>query len=295
MSYDLFFRVPAGRPPISVGDFNAYFGNRRHYQLQQSQAWYSNEATGVYFSFNLTEGEEDSELAPGTADANVAFNLNFYRPHIFGLEAEPEVRAFVNHFKLLVSDPQTEGVGDGPYSTEGFFRGWNHGNEFGCRAVAGQQGDQETPVTLPTADLERYWRWNYGVEAYQQALGESIFVAKIIFLLHEGAARSLAVWPDGIPIALPDVDLVMLGRDELAPRSPLGKKQTEKALVPRSELVSLLRLGIRKETPAPHTVLDYDERPAPVTDFFKSFRASNAPLQGVGVDKILNREILRSR
>ena len=43
----------------------------------------------------------------------VTFCLNFYRPHIFGLEAELEVRAFVKALNLFVSDPHIGGMGEG--------------------------------------------------------------------------------------------------------------------------------------------------------------------------------------
>ncbi|MFM0009145.1 MULTISPECIES: hypothetical protein [Paraburkholderia] len=47
--------------------------------------------------------------------------MNYFRPHDFGLEAEPEVRFFINRFEPQVQDPQKDGMGNGPYSTKGLL------------------------------------------------------------------------------------------------------------------------------------------------------------------------------
>lgn len=128
MSYDLFFI----EPEITQEQFETYFSGRYHYKVENNQAWYENEDTGVYFCFDYSnEPEEDPEVP----NASVAFNLNFYRPHFFALEAEPEVQRFVSYFGFKIHDPQTHGMGDGPYSRDGFITGWNYGNEFGYRAI----------------------------------------------------------------------------------------------------------------------------------------------------------------
>ena len=124
MSYDLFFV----EPKVTLEQFSEYFSDRKRYRVENAQAWYENEDTGVYFSFDYSNEREEDPDAP---DGNVAFNMNFFRPHYFALEAEPEVQSIVNHFGFRVFDPQTHGMDDGPYSSDGFFAGWNHGNRFG--------------------------------------------------------------------------------------------------------------------------------------------------------------------
>jgi hypothetical protein len=106
VSYDLFFRSnPAGKP-INENTFREYFFNRPHYQIEnRTQAWYSNEDTGVYFAFELSGPAEEQDGEPRDA----SFNLNYYRPHIFGMEAEPEVSGFVATFEPVIMDPQMEG------------------------------------------------------------------------------------------------------------------------------------------------------------------------------------------
>ena len=57
MSYDLYFKARDGAN-IDEKQFLNYFQQQRHYQIQDSQAWYVNEATGVDFCFTLTPLEE---------------------------------------------------------------------------------------------------------------------------------------------------------------------------------------------------------------------------------------------
>ncbi|MDD5260259.1 MAG: hypothetical protein PHD76_00260 [Methylacidiphilales bacterium] len=131
MSYDLYFTSPK----ISREEFTSYFRSRSSYEVSDQQALYQNQDTGVYFSFDYTESEPVDE---GAIKSSAAFNLNFYRPHFFALEAVDEVTAFVEHFKFLIHDPQNDGMENGPYSPEVFLKGWNHGNEFGYAAVLQQ-------------------------------------------------------------------------------------------------------------------------------------------------------------
>ena len=102
MSHDLFFLTR--RPqPVSLDAFQSYFASRPHYTLQgndASQALYENDDTGVYFSFDYSadgsgvDEAVDPDLGSlGWSGTGMSFNLNYWRPHIFGLEAEPEVGA----------------------------------------------------------------------------------------------------------------------------------------------------------------------------------------------------------
>src|SRR5436190_13882956 len=112
MSYDLFFTSAQ----ISQEDFRSYFQKRPAYELHGNQAAYQNKETGVYFSF------EYGDTPPGFKYL-ASFNINYYRPHYFILEAEPEVSRFVERFGFEVHDPQTDGMGDGPYTPEGLLNG----------------------------------------------------------------------------------------------------------------------------------------------------------------------------
>src|SRR5262245_29767647 len=147
MSYDLYFKSRSGEPSVSAEDFASFFRARPNYEVSEQQAIYQNEATGVYFIFDIGD-EESEEEEPGLLP--LSFNLNYLRPHIFGLEAELELSTLVKQFDLLVSDAQIDGMNEGEYSADGFLRGWNTGNEFGYQSILSQSPDHQ-PMTLPTA------------------------------------------------------------------------------------------------------------------------------------------------
>lgn len=281
MSYDLGFRVPKGRGPISSKDFLKYFKGRPNYEINEGQAFYTNEDTGVYFSFEQGEGEENG-------DAGVLFNMNYFRPHVFGLEAEPELAAFVKQFQLTVNDPQVDGMDQGPYSARGFLKGWNAGNQFACKSI----GKDGKPPTLPTSEIERIWRWNAGKEKLQLKMGEDVFVSKIMLLNHQGKAKTFVVWPDGIPIAMPDTELVVLMRDELAPKKLKKAAEPEHTVLPRTALAPVMRLSKRVDQPLPHTLFRYTDRPGEIAAFFKGLKADAGELEGLSNDTVLNQELL---
>jgi hypothetical protein len=213
MSYDLFFRSRSPAKSISRPDFVRYFGGRKFWEVKGAQAWYSNEDSGVYFSFDYAESDDDRadrSLLP------VSFNLNYFRPHPFGLEAEPEVAAFVAQFDLTVSDPQTSGMGDGEYSRDGFLRAWNAGNAFGYAAMVSHNARQEFLI-LSSARIEASWSWNFSRERRQNEIGDTAFVPRILFFDARGSVRTGVAWP-GMPILLPAVDIVIVPRQQLEPR-----------------------------------------------------------------------------
>lgn len=314
MSYDLFFLVPKSREPISAEAFEDYFANRKGFEVKNDQAWYRNENTGVYFVFDYGEPELDDEISDEFDDgfdddaehveddlhsANVMFNLNYFRPHIFGLEAEPEVSQFVAHFDLQVDDPQTSGMGRGDYSPNGFLEGWNAGNAFGFTAIiANMQKEGMQPLaelhTLPTDEIERHWRWNYYSDQLQDSLGEEVFVPHVVFVLSDGKLQSAVVWGDAIPITLPNTDLILMVRDELAPKRGFFRRKAQDFCIAQtaSALKQLKDFEYRTDHDEPYHLLRYDNPPADVLQFFENAEADTSEKQVVAIDQILNREAI---
>jgi hypothetical protein len=292
MSYDLFFRMPSGMSSLSQAEFEPYFRGRRNYTLEGARALYRNDNTGVYFTFEF--GAQDADSDGQQTMAPVVFNLNYFRPHIFGLEADPEVAAFVGHFSLSVMDPQTSGMGSGAYSREGFLRGWNEGNEMGYRSSLLGGGDRGLK-TLPTDKIEACWRWNFAKDNLQKAVGDQVLVPRVEMLAVGGEIRPGVVWPDAVPILLPEVDLVAVHRNELAPRSLIIGKKRDTRLVPWERLAPLLA-GFRKGTMGLKChKLDYATRPQPVEDFVRKIDTPPSKVESVPVDQVLNREMVEPR
>jgi hypothetical protein len=200
VSYDLYI-TPKKFDAAAILD---WFGWRDHYEASEAQARYSNNDSGVYFSFDIHD-----DPAPDEREAQrspyIAFNLNYARPHTFGLEAEPELAAFLKAFDSRIEDPQLEGMGEGPYSREGFLRSWNAGNRFGFEA-AGSHDGSPPPWPADPGIIEAIWKWNYGRAALQKAAGDQIFVPRISWFLPAGADAPVAActWTERVPTMIPE-------------------------------------------------------------------------------------------
>ncbi|WP_442510515.1 hypothetical protein SH528x_002140 [Novipirellula sp. SH528] len=274
MSYDLFLKSDS--TTLTTDEFESYFNARPYYTLSNAQAFYENQDTGVYFFFDYAPDEL------GT----VAFNLNYYRPHFFGLEAAPEVAEFISAFNLTVEDPQTDGMGDGPFSIDGFLRGWNAGNRFGYRAILSQDERPETQV-YPTAELERTWRWNLNRAALQNRMGELLFVPKFMFYKGQTQARSAVVWPDACPIFMPKADIVIVLRDDL-----FNTTDREVTVVEWPEIKSVVQAFPVDEEHG-HFRLDYEVTPDSVAQFIRALPiVPQEPDSGLAYDSVLNAELV---
>jgi hypothetical protein len=286
MSYDLFFQPRQGY--IDENAFKDYFSSRLNYTVNMPQAWYQNEETGVYFVFELSQGDEIEE---GEEQYAVSLNINYFRPSYFILEAEPEVTAFVKHFDLLVSDPQTDGMGDGEYSADLLIRGWNHGNAFGYSAILNDPANRPDVKHLPTDILKKSWSWNLQRVALQNELGESVFVPKIIYLVMDGKPVTAATWPDGIPIAVPEVDYFIVPRKELAPRKFFRRVEDHTFI---SYVAALPILEKYRSQENSKFILGYDAPPKDVVDFVQNIPRVQLVISGVAPDSMLDTELVQN-
>lgn len=282
ISYDLFLKPRNG--PFSSEQFASYFQSRPNYTVEGSQAWYQNEATGVYFVFEFQEeDDEDETYYPA------AFNMNYFRPTFFVKEAEPEVSAFITTFDMEVDDPQMEGMGTGDYNPEKFTSGWLHGNEFGYLSIL---KDHPDVITLPTKTLDQVWSWNFNRARLQESLTDDVFVPSILLISYQGSFLTACVWPDAIPSIIPPVDILLIGRKELAPRK-LFRKVEDMAIGYWKDLEPLLeRSKSRMEGSA--YVLDYQSVPADIVTYIKSLDPVDmGALQRASADQVLDAELVK--
>lgn len=273
MSYDLMFAAGPGRK-IQKKAFKAYFQDRPNYQAGQGQALYQNEDTGVYFLFDEPE------------DGVVAFNLNYLRPHVFGLEAAPELEQFAQAFGARVADPQGEMDETGAFSRDAFLRGWNAGNAFAFRAMLEHQTE---PVhTWPSERIQKVWEWNYGRRAQQEQMGDDVFVPGVFPFEMAGELLSMAIWPPNCPILLPAVDAV------LVPVTPDDPECQDLALARWDELSGIV---IPYRTPSAGAGLAayrlaFPEWPSDLAAFLGKSRTPVETLTGIGLDQVLDREMV---
>ena len=278
MSYDLTL-LPRSGGALAYAKVLAYFRHRPNYEIREKQAWYQNDDTGVYFSFEVA-----------SAPARIAFNINYNRPTFFPLEAAPELDAVVRQFELTVGDPQIDGMGRGEFSTEAFVRGWKSGNE-GAIAIGREQGIDSRHL-YPGDDLRRIWRWNFARSARQKELGEKLFVPKISFADEGGVARAFAVWTDAMPVVLPRVDIVILVDNRAGFALPFMKHSAQMSVARWEEVVRAFPARVR----GAEVLLEFTAsaaRPRDVTEFFRARRpkASKETLRGIASDAVLDAEL----
>lgn len=242
MSYDLNL-VPALWDAESV---RAWFAGRPNYDVQGNEIGYLNRDTGVYFSARLFDAPADADVEEGGPGAPfVAFNMNYARPHVFALEAEPEIGAFVEAFSCSVQDPQGA-MGEGRWSPELFIAGWDAGNRFGYQVMT--ERGMEAGVRAAPGRIETAWRWNVAraaVQAAYNAGGRDVFTPMLMWTVAKsgGAVRTAATWTRGVATMIPAVAeaviLVRPGKPSLMSRitGNTGKLRADVALVPLAELV----------------------------------------------------------
>lgn len=287
MSYDLFFRSRDGGPPLA--ELRHWFAGRAHYTVGEDEAGYDNPATGVYFRFRIGMGDDGPD---------VDFNINYFRPSSFGLEAAPELGAFTSAFAFAMSDPQAEGMGDGPFTTEGFLRGYNHGNRFAYRAVS-SMGEAAQTLTLPRRVVAESWAWNHAREAYMDNLAsiEMIcgFAPTVLYLVPQDAPQTVltaAVWGQGMGCSLPEVDVVVALSDHGdAPRViPVDLLRAHLDRYPRREAHHRFTLDRRSyDCGLPHWLIDHDEPPPELLEALATLGAPRA-MSRASPDQVLDRE-----
>ena len=291
LSYDLYFLAT---PRPEQEEFVAHFKMRPFYSIEspsQSQAAYANEDTGVYFSFDFSSAEEESEDDPDdpASDAWASFNINYYRPHYFADEAVPELEAFVARFNRRVFDPQRDGMGEGDFSAEVFRRGWNRVNEIAYRSMP--SSGMPAPITRPASTLERIWRWNIERSRFQEQVGDAVFVPRISFFRSAERVFSASVWTDAIPAVLPETEMVIIYRDRLA--AGLFRQAPTIALASWEHVASRLAGRRRDDTPLPHHYLDDAEPSTELVRWIKKLPVA-PPLERVAMDQVLDAEIVNS-
>jgi hypothetical protein len=284
MGYDLHLYRDQGQPSLDRNEFARHFQGRPHYQTSETEAAYLNPDTGVHFQFCWSEDGLDG--VPGA----ICFSLNYLRPHVFGLEAEPEVRALVEEHQLVVQDGMYWAAGRCPYSTEGFLRSWNTGNRLACESVLRGEDRPRRIWTLPSKRLRRCWRWNHERAERNAKLerGEdTAFYPQISFFADGDRVRTCVVWTEDIPTALPDVDYLRIVR-----LKSIADSRHVLALVPRRQLAAVASHFEPRSGPLGCLMPRYSETPREILRFCARWNTLRREPEGLSLDEILERELV---
>lgn len=295
MSYELFFSQQKQVEPPDYTEFVAFFQDRKNYLLEENHAHYQNVDSGIYFYFefdaDLPERDKDEQLQ----EANfklipIVFDIHLFRPHVFALEAADELEAFINHFELHVVDPQSEGMGEGLFNRAEFLQGWNHSNAFAVEAICDQHPEHPFPCT-PAARIKQYWRWNMARENYEATLDGEAYVPKFNFIWVDDQVHTAVIWGDAGPLALPEVDFVILVNHEIRDDFKEGD-EPEVMLAPWSDITPwLAQYGHKEEAETDHWLVEYETIPEDLKQWWLNYHGSQ-DFKIMTLDQILDEEIV---
>lgn len=207
MYYSLFFEFVDTVPLCEV---RAYFLGRFGYQVDGQIARYRHSDTGVSFSFDIVELVEGVHRTV----TGVSFRLPFLRPHVFCLEAETEIREFLDRFCSKIFDQRAGSESYCGFSTCEFMRRWRDGSHDAFALRLRGNGRGRPVYFLPGNELNRAWRWNSGVAEYGKIFGRSVEVPVIKLIALGGVVRTGIVLNEQIPCVVPNVDIVLVKRSE---------------------------------------------------------------------------------
>lgn len=272
MTYDLLF-TKSSASDLQFIVVKNYFLSRPNFEHDEdSDAFaYMNKSTGTHFLFDYLTNTSPNE-------GQVGFEIAYGRPHTFALEAEIEINNFIKAFNVATIDPQR-----GTESDEGAnykFVDW-------FREPAGSQNfiKREFPTEsnwvgdLPANLLYIDWVWNYYREQLRDQLGASrISIAQIWYFEEKGKIIRTAVWTNGMPIAIPRVDKVLLVRLQD------GGLPSILSLVPYQKLESIFNSFPQRSTSSnlDYRELGYDETPASI----KSMLENEAIIDGASLKRV---------
>jgi hypothetical protein len=279
MSYDLFFKSRSG---ANESDVLSFFRDREFYTVEDNHVYYGNDDTGVYFGLEI--GNRDHAGFP------IALNINYCRPSYFGLEAAPQIAAFVAELDLALFDPQGAMTGD-RFDPTLMIQAWNKGNVAATREIHAAAENEET-FELPTEVLTRAWKWNFNRAQVQKSVGDSVFVPLIMFASIEGTTVTSTVWPDAIPALLPRVDHLCISRKVLAPRKWFSKEPDVTFISWREAEPTLLKYG--SADPQGTISLRYDTPPKELATFVRKRPEELRTTLRLFPDRVLDREIVQN-
>ncbi len=290
MNYIIHFQTKNAEKQISHRQLKEYFTARGSYSVNDYQALYSNEDTGVYFTFEYG-GIRASDFNQTLKILPVFFNISFGKPHIFVLEAEVELAEFIHHFDLVVSDLSMHGSSYMEYNELDFYRFWSAGNEAFYREKL-RHNPELKMFSLPVQEMEKIWRWNFHVSDMQAELGQQLFVPKVMLIEYQNTFNTAVVWTDGIPITLPKVEKAILYRRGFTSGIRIGKKE-DIALVNISEIEPFLKdYPVTTEHLEYYTII-YKEPPKDIKHFIQSQKAvKNEELKFIPFYDIHDRELI---
>ncbi len=211
MSFDLYF-YKEKNSRFQNKDFVDYLNDIIQYSKKNEEWFYENENTEVYFSFAKDKIEDEEYLSElklkNFTEIELSFNINYFRPDFFGLEAFPVVDEFIKRFNLFVINPQEDDLSLIQPKMGSLYKSWSKSNK---KVIT--QHFEEFELIHFDKDLSDYsWVYNFKIEGLINEFGDDLYIPKIDYFLntHLNQIQTSIIWPIDAPIVLPKVDFYLL-------------------------------------------------------------------------------------
>jgi len=219
MSFDLYF-CWRNAERLNFEEVTAWSNGIGFFKRNDTQLWYSNPNTGVYFSFDFEEAPESPDDGPdipdGYFDSGLSFNLNYNRPSYFAFEAMPIVEKLASEFRLGVANPQ--GNLDGHESaivadSEMLVQSWAISNKQATLRMM-EQPQASRPLSMPAAASLYLWRYGKSKTELERTCGEGIFVPSLVPVQRNGETKAgrFTVYTESLPTIVPECEWVCIVR-----------------------------------------------------------------------------------
>lgn len=282
MSHDLYIKTRKEKDAREIADYW-----RSLMWFNPEDELYHNEDTQVYFSAEI------SELGTMETDARTLFepgcyiSLNYRRPSIFCMELVRHLDYLDKNIGIEIYDPQSDNKDLTAYDRESVRWSWEAGNRMALAAVP---PNTETAV-VPGAMLKRAWDWNFHLQVLRNRVGERVFVPRMGITLLNGQPLTVSVWGDGMPVILPETDMVILGRDKLRPRS-IFPKSADLGWCEWTTLFDVVRPFARRDEYSGAWMVEYDKLPPAIVKLYRASPTLPRKIVPVAEDSVIDSEML---
>ncbi len=276
--------LPREAGAFGARDLEEYGVRRRWWEIGNEGVSYADTDTELQFDLEMRGGEE------GTLEA-VVFALPEGAPEVYGREIGEELEAFAAEFEVEL---RPAGVGDEPAEVVSGPReaveAWGEANR---RAIRAQIEEGETSLRrMDREDVQEAWRWNRARQRYHRDLEGSVFVPRVVYFEREGRLERGVIWPDAIPLALPEVEMLLVS---LTDPSLGGDADPDAYVVDYEQFREAVEsVAEPREEPVEHLVVVWQEAP---TELIEELIAEAEPaepdgLEGLAADRIFERDVI---
>ncbi len=217
MSYDLYF-YKTKHDTLTEQAVSDYLNKTLQFNISDySRQWdYENPETGVYFLIDWNDpntDKEDIDIWDSFDEfeyLNFSFSINFFRPRYFALEIFPIIEKLIDELDLYILNSQDEDEVEIPKKFEkGYFQDqWIRHND----QVSITHFQELSLKFMPPEKSNAMWWFQLHRTELQDSLVEDIFVPGFFIINNkeDNKLYTACVWPQHIPIILPEVDYVIV-------------------------------------------------------------------------------------